>query len=150
MEQRVCSKCGDPKAAIDFFVRDRRTGRRHTQCKGCYKVQRGTTQQQHYQQNREAYITRAKKRNTAARQELYKQVLDYLRAHPCPCGEHDPAVLEFHHRDPEDKEATVSSMLRNMRSWSRILVEVEKCDVLCANCHKRKTAAQFGWYRSTA
>ena len=53
------------------------------------------------------------------------------------CGENHPATLDFHHRDPKEKEATVSSLLANLKSKDSILKEIEKCDVLCANCHRK-------------
>lgn len=69
----------------------------------------------------------------------------YLGTHPCvECGEADPLVLEFDHielRGPNDR--TVSS-LTNV-SMKRLWEEIEKCQVLCANCHTRKTRTQMGW-----
>ena len=45
-----------------------------------------------------------------------------------------PDVLEFHHRDPEEKEANWTKM--RLRSWDKIQQELDKCDLLCANCHR--------------
>jgi hypothetical protein len=49
------------------------------------------------------------------------------------CGQSDPIVLQFHHRDPEQKSAAVP-MLCGF-SWKKLAEEVAKCSVLCANCH---------------
>ena len=39
--------------------------------------------------------------------------------------------------------------MRTMRySWNAILVEIAKCDIRCANCHRRRTASQYGWDKS--
>ena len=62
------------------------------------------------------------------------------------CDESDPVVLEFDHRDGNDKIDSVSNLIRNS-SWDRIAAELAKCDVLCANCHRRKSAAQFRYKR---
>lgn len=59
------------------------------------------------------------------------------------CGETDPIVLEFDHRDPASKERDISAMLHRGMKLDRIMIEVAKCNVMCANCHRRKTAAQF-------
>ncbi len=59
------------------------------------------------------------------------------------CGETDPMVLEFDHIDPDNKTREVSPI----RTWSTFLVEVSKCDIVCANCHKRRTAKLQGWYK---
>ena len=54
------------------------------------------------------------------------------------CGEAHPAALDFHHRDGETKEFNVASMTYNY-SLERTLREIEKCDVVCANCHRKRT-----------
>ena len=45
-----------------------------------------------------------------------------------------PDVLEFHHRDPNEKEANWSKI--RLWKWDRVLTELDKCDILCANCHR--------------
>lgn len=76
-----------------------------------------------------------------------RRVFEYLESHPCVhCGESDPVVLKFDHRGEGDKIDSVSNLIRNA-SWFKIEAELEKCDVLCANCHRRKSAAQFGYKR---
>ena len=51
------------------------------------------------------------------------------------CGEDAPECLHFHHRDPETKDREVSAAIEQGWSKRRILAEIAKCDVLCANCH---------------
>ena len=52
-------------------------------------------------------------------------------------------MLDFDHL--RDKVADVSAMLN--RRWPVILAEIEKCDVVCANCHRRRTAKRLGSFR---
>jgi len=81
------------------------------------------------------------------RERNARKVFEYLTNHCCiNCGESDPIVLEFDHRDRNDKIESVSQLIRNS-SWKRIELEIQKCDVLCANCHRRKTAAEFNYKR---
>lgn len=47
------------------------------------------------------------------------------------------AVFDFHHRDPSIKCFNVNNAALNMYSKSRIIEESQKCDLLCANCHRR-------------
>lgn len=53
------------------------------------------------------------------------------------CGESHPATLDFHHRDPATKEYNVARLLSTTMARKKILAEIEKCDVLCANCHRK-------------
>ena len=77
---------------------------------------------------------------------LQQQLLDYLHSHPCvDCGEADPVVLEFDH--VRDKVANVSALIHAQRPWGVILEEIEKCQVRCANCHRRKTCERLSSFR---
>ena len=52
------------------------------------------------------------------------------------CGNKDYRCLEFHHRDPGAKEFNVSSGLADGHGMDRMFREMDKCDVICANCHR--------------
>lgn len=81
-------------------------------------------------------------------QQKRKNLIDYLKNHPCIiCGEADPVVLDFDHVDPSTKHKTVARMVGGgTYSWARVLEEIGKCQVLCANCHRRRTHEQFGFW----
>ena len=55
-------------------------------------------------------------------------------------------VLEFDHVG-DDKVANVSSLARRSAAWERIEAEIAKCEVRCANCHRRRTMANLRSYR---
>lgn len=55
----------------------------------------------------------------------------------CECGEDHVACLEFHHLDSAEKELEISQAPSYGWSKKRILKEIEKCKVLCANCHRK-------------
>ena len=75
--------------------------------------------------------------------------MGYLETHHCvDCDETDPVVLTFDHRDGVEKLDTVGALLRK-RSLAAMIAEVAKCDVRCANCHRRRTAEQFHWSKWT-
>ena len=70
----------------------------------------------------------------------------YFRDHPCvDCGETDPIVLEFDHLG--DKSFCIGTGFRD-RNWQSVLDEIAKCDVVCANCHRRRTARRGGFARA--
>jgi hypothetical protein len=51
------------------------------------------------------------------------------------CGETHPACLEFHHKDPKTKKFNISDAIRTTHSLEEILEEINKCTLLCSNCH---------------
>lgn len=53
------------------------------------------------------------------------------------CGEDHPATLDFHHKNKEEKERGLNFMSHWGYSRERIKKEIEKCIVLCANCHRK-------------
>lgn len=81
-----------------------------------------------------------------SRQVRRDWVRDYLQGMSCiDCGESDPVVLQFDHVRGT-KLGNVSRMVSKGSPLSVIQAEVEKCDVVCANCHHRRTAKQQGWH----
>jgi hypothetical protein len=73
------------------------------------------------------------------REKRYVKINAYKLARGCiDCGYNDdPRALDFDHRDPSLKVRGVAMMLTF--SWAKIVAELDKCDVRCANCHRIKT-----------
>ena len=53
------------------------------------------------------------------------------------CGEDEYCTLDFHHKDPKQKDREVSKLVRDNLSFQKILEEADKCAVLCSNCHRK-------------
>ena len=69
--------------------------------------------------------------------EKYKFLNGWKAERGCQhCPERDPVCLDLHHRDPKEKEVTISQVIVRW-SLQRLEVELAKCDVLCANCHRK-------------
>ena len=78
---------------------------------------------------------RERKRNIKQRMQDYKRTLCCME---CGfSGAESPWALEFNHRDPSTKREIVSYLVSHGYGWSTIMEEVAKCDVLCANCHRK-------------
>ncbi len=90
----------------------------------------------------------AQKRQMQMKRE---KVIEFLSNNPCEiCGEPDPVVLEFDHIDPLTKHKTVARMVGGgTYSLDSVFREIEKCRVLCANCHRRHTHAQNNSWGAT-
>jgi hypothetical protein len=140
-----CNHCQKYKYPEEFNWRYKALGIRHPTCKECQKPFRkkwyeGDAHERHLQQVRD--------RKQEVRKVARTYVLAYLMTNPCTeCGEDDPRVLEFHHRDEEEKYMDVSQLVAGGYSIGTIQAEINKCDVLCANCHRKKTMNERGWFR---
>jgi hypothetical protein len=137
-----CYRCGELKPTGEFAWRRKKVGQRDTFCRPC----RSAYGREHYLANRERYIEQARVQKQALQLERTIFLIEYFKTHPCvDCGERDPVVLEFDHL--RDKSFAVAQSL-SRRSWRRILEEIEKCEVVCANCHRRRTARRRGSLRA--
>lgn len=71
------------------------------------------------------------------RQQIVDFVVDYKKTHCCEsCGESRFICLDFHHRDRNKKSFAISEAVQNHRGLARIKIEISKCMVICANCHR--------------
>ena len=77
------------------------------------------------------------------RNKKKKYIRDYLNEHPCEvCWETRPVCLEFHHIDQNTKWFEPWMYAWRDMSIKRLQEEINKCQVLCANCHRVETAKQ--------
>lgn len=140
---RRCGRCGEEKALDNFAWRRRKRGQRDNYCRTC----RSHYKREHYQKNKERYVANAARRRQRVLVERVTWLVDYLMEHPCvDCGEADVVVLDFDHVG-DDKAFDVSRGIRD-RPWKDVLAELAKCEVVCANCHRRRTAARGGHLRA--
>jgi len=135
---KTCTNCKIKKPLENFQKRSSAKDGHTNLCKPCKRKYDNA----HYQNNpkRSEYI-----RNNQKDREIKtnKYIAEYLRQHPCvDCGEDDIVVLEFDH--VRGKKRGAISVLKRY-SLKAVKEEIEKCEVRCANCHRRKTAMQFNW-----
>jgi hypothetical protein len=117
-------------------------------CKNCFSIY----MKKYYKSNPEKY-EKHKKDFVAKNDELYQLktraiIASRLRDGCFDCGEKDPVVLEFDHRDPKEKEYSIFSIMKTKVPEEVFINEINKCDVVCANCHKKRTAKMFGNWKS--
>lgn len=141
---KICSKCGHEYRNLEksFHKKTGTADGFQARCKKCVAEFHKT----HYQKNQQYYKEKALRNKNIARERIQNFILDYLGNHPCvDCGEADIIVLDFDH--VYGKKESIGVLLKNGVSLATIQKEIEKCEVRCANCHRRKTAKDFGWYR---
>ena len=125
---KKCSVCQAEKDLTEYYTRSSR-------CKDCHNKYT----KEHYKNNVAAYVAKAKKSKDKA--------LSFVReakSKPCmDCKESFPYyVMDFDHR--ENKEFNISGQAGQI-SLARIKAEIAKCDVVCSNCHRKRT-----WSRANA
>lgn len=145
MTTKTCKTCKNDKPVDDFPLREK--GIRRAHCKPCWSASRRTQYHTDGPERKDVIQKRNAEFRRKAKQRNFTWLWAYFKDNPCPCGESDPIALQLDHRDPAQKEHNVSALM----AWApleRVQAEVAKCDVLCANCHMKRTAKQFGWYQT--
>ncbi|MFG2913354.1 hypothetical protein ACGF0D_10745 [Kitasatospora sp. NPDC048298] len=137
---KTCKHCGKEKELRDFRKDAKAASGRGATCNRCT----ANREQQRYHQNggREKRRSRRKELASERRAQIEK-----LKDVPCAdCGHRFPPVcMDFDHVSGE-KLDSVSEMFHRARSWEAIEMEIAKCEVVCSNCHRIRTATRGQWY----
>ena len=142
MMAKRCSRCRLEKPDEEFAWRRIDKGERDSYCRPC----RAGYKQEHYAKNKQRYVDQAMIRNQILLEERTGFLIRFFANHPCvDCGETDPVVLEFDHLG--DKRFSISQGIRGRR-WEVVLVEMQKCEVVCANCHRRRSMERGNFWRT--
>jgi len=137
LNEKLCKLCGNTKPIDQFSWSNRAKGKRSSTCKDCHRKHA----KRHYLNNKSTYLRRSLEFGKNYITECTRTIILYLLDHPCvDCGETDPLVLDFDHLG--NKENDICRMIQYRRKLERIKTEMAKCEVRCANCHRRKTARE--------
>lgn len=141
---RECTKCHTIKSTWEFAWHNKVKGTLQSWCRACVSLRDKNEAPKRRERKRYTNKLGVKRRKVETTQE----VLSYLSWNPCvDCGEKDAVVLDFDHRDPGKKRTDIANLIAVGYSWEAIKIEIDKCDVRCANCHRRKTAKERGTLR---
>jgi hypothetical protein len=129
-QRRICSRCKISKPADEFNFRNRAKGVRHIYCRECGKE----FTRNHYRRNRRQYIERSMRANVRRREFMRE-----MKSRPCAdCGVQYPYyVMDFDHREGEEKVFEMNRV--SYVTLGALKREIEKCDVVCSNCHRERT-----------
>jgi len=128
---KLCRSCGIEKTLAEF---NKKGERLQGKCKVCqakwYKD---------YYDNADVEKERLRVKRVKDRKEFHDLLVE-LKSVPCmDCGRSYPSyVMDFDHRDPKVKLFTIGTA-RGLYTIKKILSEIDKCDVVCSNCHRERT-----------
>jgi len=143
MNRKKCNFCEKTYNISEFNWKIKRLNKKANKCKQCTNEYSRKHYAEHGHKYRESNKVNTERYKKAGRKLVY----EFKLSNPCTsCSESNPVVLEFHHLDPKTKRNDVSNMATHGYSIESIEKEIEKCIILCANCHRKKTAKQQNWH----
>jgi hypothetical protein len=135
-----CSLCRSDKSITEFNKNKHRKDGLQNVCRKCNR----NRSRKYYSDNKEKHkkIVYQIKSSIISRNQIY--VWEWLLKNPCvDCGETDIVALEFDHL--KDKDKCISKSVANGFSIKRLRKEMDKCEVVCSNCHRKRTAKRGKW-----
>jgi hypothetical protein len=140
--RKRCVLCHKSRELKFFNKNAARADELQSACRDCNKEKSRAYYYSNVEKHKAAVLANKQRRI----KENQERIREYLLAHPCiDCGESDLIVLEFDHIKGQ-KLGNVCAMMQDACSWTKISAEIEKCEVRCANCHRRKTASRAGYH----
>ncbi|AZF98083.1 HNH endonuclease [Mycobacterium phage Bonray] len=141
--QKMCGKCKEWLPFARFNKKSRAKDGFQSWCRECMKSANNTAYADPDGHRKSIIMAR----NQVAKDRNYEYMINHLLTHPCvDCGEADPVVLEFDHVRGE-KKYHVGRLVIMAVSLKTLQEEIAKCEVRCANCHRRVTAQRHGGWR---
>lgn len=132
MIMKFCKRCQLDKPIIEFdSTTNRSKDKLFSWCRSCRKIY-----------DKERYDRIGSKTWLIIRRNVRKErknwFVEYKSKLKCSmCPENHPSTLDFHHKDPKSKLDCISNLVAKGIKEETILEEILKCDVLCANCHRK-------------
>jgi hypothetical protein len=144
MKDKYCSTCKDDKNIKEFNKNKSKADGLNSICRECSNKNSIKYYEENAVKMKQQIHGKRRERVLKNKQKLF----EYYLNHPCvDCGESDPIVLELDHVRGK-KNMMISQLVSFGYSWDAVEKEIKKCDVRCANCHRRKTAKDFNWYKN--
>ena len=101
-----------------------------------------TYNREYYQRNRVHLLEKQRQKNRQFAESRRRWLVEYKKTLSCVrCNENHPATLTFHHRESSEKSFEIGNAIGLGVSLKRLVAEIEKCEVLCANCHAKEHLA---------
>jgi hypothetical protein len=129
---KQCSKCKLEKDLTEFRIKNKTTGILHSWCRICKKEY-----DRNFYRDNDIRKTQIRKNGLIQKRRGKEFIKEYKKSHACSkCGEKRWYVLDFHHL--HNKKNEIAELALNGNAINSIKNEIEKCIVLCSNCHREE------------
>lgn len=122
---KACTKCGETKIEENFAFKIKVKNIRKTICKVCERIYKKA----YYDKNKQDYSIRNKEYK-----KLFKTLIQESKTNCIVCGETEKICLDFHHLSNKNFSVSQGYQTGSIR---RVKEEINKCVILCANCHRK-------------
>jgi hypothetical protein len=141
---KTCSKCRESKELSSFHKDSTKKDGLYSSCKSCtYSYSSSQTRLERGRAHDKVRRSEVIKRNKARALGHKLKLIEMHGGRCLDCNQvWPPFVFEFDHRDPSLKEFNVSGANLNFR-FDRLVVEANKCDLVCSNCHRLRTHRMY-------
>lgn len=130
LENKICKDCKELLSLALFSKDNSKADGLQSRCKKC----QAKRNRAYYEKNKRRHYENTKRQRRKVRQMLTNEK---VKSGCIYCGIKHPAVLDFHHKDPSTKLFTIAQYSSQYHyPIATLMVEVRKCEVLCANCHR--------------
>lgn len=126
---KICSICKIEKPETEYFKRSTARDGLQANCKTCAHEKTMTSRHkkpEHYRK-----VSRELGNSYLAKFQEWK-----VQQKCCKCGEAETCCLDLHHVDPKQKDIAVAMVTRAW-TWEKLQTEIQKCIVVCRNCHAK-------------
>lgn len=141
---KICTTCKIEKSISEFNKNKARKDGYNNICRACSNER----SKRYYEENKIEHLKVIQKRKKRTIKDNQRYIIELLTFYHCQdCGNKDVRVLEFDHVRGRKKD-NVSKMVANGLSLETIKEEIDKCDIVCANCHRIRTYKRSETYRN--
>lgn len=135
MKKKTCSQCQITKPTSDFCKKSAAKDGFQPACKTCMNVA--------YTRSRLKKPEHYNTVKTARRHKCVELFTAWKATKTCElCPESDTTCLDLHHLDPNEKDVNIGDVSYSW-AWDRLQTELDKCIVICANCHRKVHAGKI-------
>jgi uncharacterized linocin/CFP29 family protein len=137
MDVKHCRGCGTDQSVENFAWKNKMQGRRQSRCRSC----QSTALKAWYGKNADSHKRSVAAYNGDLKRSKQALIRDLKASSPCAdCGgRFHFAVMDFDHLERFSKERNISELVHSAHTVAKLMDEIAKCEIVCANCHRLRT-----------